>query len=401
MVRAGVRLVWLGTLLGLPLLSVAAQTEREVFAVSFIRPSPMQPVLGATVIELRVEHPETRTIIAIEIFADGVAIGRLAQAPWRLTWDAGSEARGHTLEAVAHLDDGREARAHLRTGELRFTETTRVTMVNVDAFVRDPAGRYVTDLTSEDFVLTENGHPEAIERFASLRKPLKIALVIDTSLSMEGQRIEAAKKAAVQFLETLEEGDEAAVIVFSDEVRTIEPMTGDRAALRGAILSATAAGGTALYDAIWRASRLLSGYDGRRVLVLLSDGRDEASNGLEPGSLHTLEEALERALRDEVMIFAVGVGKNLERELDFRERRSLRSILEELAEKTGGRAVFVESRPGRLSRAFVEVAEDLRHMYSLAYVPDQQPRDGSWRAIELRTKDPKLTVYARAGYFAE
>ena len=103
-------------------------------------------------------------------------------------------------------------------------------------------------------------------------------------------------------------------MTFNDRVNVVQNLTADSRLLAQAIESTKARGGTALYDAVWKTSRLLEGFDGRRVIVLLSDGQDEASSGLEPGSLHTMEEALEQALRSEVMIFPIGLGKDLDQE---------------------------------------------------------------------------------------
>jgi VWFA-related protein len=216
---------------------------------------------------------------------------------------------------------------------------------------------------------------------------------------MEGEKLQAARAAALEFLTALEPGDEGTVVTFSDTVRIVQDLTADRNALAAAIRKAEAQAGTALYDAIWRTSNQLEKFDGRRVLVLLSDGRDEASSGLEPGSLHTLDEAMDRALRNEVMIFAIGFGKNLDAELDFYRRQTLADVFKKLAEPTGGRVIF-SSRASKLSRAFEVVAEDLRHQYSLAYISDDPRHDGAWRQIRLTSTRPNVKVTGRRGYFA-
>jgi VWFA-related protein len=145
-------------------------------------------------------------------------------------------------------------------------------------------------------------------------------------------------------------------------------------------------------------------------MVLLSDGRDESYSGFEPGSLHTLDESLEQALRSEVMIFPIGLGKDLDEEyvrrfdgLDGRSNldtsTSLADVLQRLAESTGGRAVM-SSNPGKLRKAFQEIAEDLRHQYSIAYVSSNPARDGKWRDIRVEVSDRPLEVVTRKGYYA-
>jgi Ca-activated chloride channel family protein len=183
--------------------------------------------------------------------------------------------------------------------------------------------------------------------------------------------------------------------------------------MEAAIRRAQAKGGTSLYDAIFKASDRLAEFEGRRVLVVLSDGRDEAANGLEPGSLHTLEEAQERALRNEVMVFAIGLGKSLARdakalranptaraeELDFFGRKPLVTILDGLAQTTGGTAVFSPGA-GQLRRSFELVAGDLRHQYALAYRSNDKHHDGAWRGIKVVVSRPGVTVTNRKGYYA-
>jgi len=203
------------------------------------------------------------------------------------------------------------------------------------------------------------------------------------------------------------------VATFSDEVRVLQELTSDKDSLRESLKRVETGGGTALYDAIWTTSERLREFDGRRVLVLLSDGRDEAASGLEPGSLHTLEEALDRAIRNDVMIFVIGLGGRISRdarrlgddpasrvsEYDFFGRTPLASILQRIADTTGGRAIF-SSSTGKVRRAFEEVADDLRHQYAIAYRSDDSRRDGSWREIRLTTVHPGIFVTSRAGYYA-
>ncbi len=336
-----------------------------------------------------------RLVIAV----DGKPIATLAAPPWKAPWEAGDGLDSHEIEAELLLSDGSRARAAIRTSPLKVDQFEEVALVNIYAVVRNPRGEYVNGLSRGDFRITENGRPQEIDRFATERKPLRVGIVLDTSLTMKGGKLDAARDAARDFLDVLEPGDEGVLVTFSDAVEVRQDLTGDKAALAAAIGKTEALGGTALYDAIFRTADLLERFEGRRVMVLLSDGRDEAASGLEPGSLHTLDEALDRALRNEVMIFAIGFGRRLDEEMDFYGRESLESILKRLGESTGGGALF-SARTGQLRRAFQSVAADLRHQYSLAYVSDDRRHDGSWREIHVSTTRPDLRVAARQGYFA-
>jgi len=145
-------------------------------------------------------------------------------------------------------------------------------------------------------------------------------------------------------------------------------------------------------------------------MVLLSDGRDEASNGFEPGSLHTLQEAELQTVRSEVMVFTIGLGQNLDREYAREWTRtagvgsasggiSLKEILESLAVTSGGRLLLSPSA-GKLRKAFSAVAKDLRHQYSLAYAPTNESKDGKYREIKVSVPDRDVEVVVRKGYYA-
>ncbi len=390
---------FLAALIGALVISVCPAAADEP-SVEFVFPKNLSTVVGRTIIVLRVHVPDGSAVQKAVVSADGKVVATLARPPWSIPWDAGDATAARFLEARLVLTDGREARAAIRTSPLRIDLYEQVSLVNVYAIVRDKSGNYVSDLTRDRFRLFESGRPQKLERFSDEWKPLRIAIVLDTSLSMEGEKLEAAQDAALSFLEALRPQDEGMVVTFSDAVRVAQELTADRAALGAAIRNANAIGGTALYDAVWRTADLLERIDGRRVIVLLSDGRDEAASGLEPGSLHTEAEALDRALRSEAMIFAIGFGRNLERELDFYGKRSLETILRDMAGVTGGRALF-SARSAKLRRAFDGVAEDLRHQYSLAYSSDDPRYDGTWREIRLTVADrPDLEVITRKGYFA-
>lgn len=376
-------------------------------------PRRFATIVGPSVATLIVTPPAGTTIVSVSLSVDGTAAGTRTSPPWSFPWDAGDGTAGHKLTAVAVFSDGTGAKATLETSRLTINETEEVALVNVYAIARNAKGGYVADLTAPDFKVFENERPQVIDRFSAERRPLRIAIVLDTSLSMEGDKLKSAIASAVEFLGILQPGDEGLVIAFSDSVRILQDLTSNRSELEAAIRQSAAQGGTALYDAIYKASQRLAEFDGRRVIVLLSDGRDEAANGLEPGSLHTLEEAQERALRDEAMVFAIGLGRSLARdskalranptaqaeELDFFGRKPLVSILDALAQTTGGTAVFSPGA-GQLKRSFEQVAEDLRHQYSIAYRSDDKRHDGVWRAIKVTVSRPSVTVTNRKGYYA-
>jgi len=391
-----------------------AQTDAPArSSLEFTAPRRFATVVGSSIATLAVVPPSGTSIASVALFVDGVVAGARTQPPWSFPWSAGDGTVGHKLTAVASFSDGSQARAAVDTSRLAINETEEVALVNVYAIARNAKGDYVSDLRAQDFKVFENDRPQMIDRFSAERRPLRIGVVLDTSLSMQGDKLKSAIASAVEFLNILQPGDEGLVIGFSDDVRILRDLTSNRGELEAAIRTVEAKGGTSLYDAIYRASERLAAFDGRRVLVVLSDGRDEAGNGLEPGSLHTLEEAQERALRDEVMVFAIGLGRALAgdakalranptaraNEMDFFGRKPLVTILDSLAQTTGGTAVFSPGA-GQLRRSFELVASDLRHQYALAYRSDDKRHDGAWRGIRVVVSREGVAVTNRKGYYA-
>jgi Ca-activated chloride channel family protein len=393
----------LGKLLAAVLGLAACLPASAAGTVRFLTPVSGRPALGPTQVALEVISPEGASAVRIVLELDGKQVAVLTAPPWTALVDLGSGERDRSLTAAATFSDGSTGRDTTRVAAVRIQETAEVSLVSFYATVRDEAGALVTDLKAGDFQVTENGKPQKIERFSTEHRPLRVALVLDVSQSMEtDDRIGKARAAAIRFLDTLAPEDQVALLTFSDAVHLVHPMTGNLGAVRAAIEGLTPKGGTALYDAIWKGSELLGPQDGRKVLLLLSDGKDEAQSGIEPGSLHTMNEALQRALHEEVMIFAIGIGKwgtEQAPESDPYTRMPLRDILNNLSSATGGEVLFL-SRPRQLAEAFERVAEALRNQYAIAYTSTDQRKDGSWRETRTVVLRTGLAVTARRGYYA-
>ncbi len=369
-------------------------------AVRFVEPAPPGLILGPTRITVDATTSPDARIVRVEIDADGALLSAFERPPFTVTWDAGSGFVRVTLRAVATDSLGRQGEATLVARPLHVGQYEEVRLVNVYATVRDRRGVPVLDLTRDDFILLEDGTPQTLTHFTSAKVPITIALLVDASNSMNlGGKIQLARKAAEEFVGSMDPEDRLMILSFNDDVQgSLEPIA-DRGPVKKAIDAIEARGGTALYDALYRTADRLAGLDGRRVIVLLSDGRDQALTDNEPGSLHLYEEALEKAHRSEVAVYAIGLGPHLDTEMDLRHERSLKEILDMLARTTGGRSYYPE-RPGQLSGVYRQIAADLKAQYALGYTPANRARDGRWRAIGLRTKNPELEVQARTGYYA-
>ncbi|MCS6953947.1 MAG: VWA domain-containing protein [Bryobacterales bacterium] len=270
-----------------------------------------------------------------------------------------------------------------------------VRLVRILATVKDPAGGLVGSLNKEDFTVYDNGVPQELavfERHTEL--PLSIALLVDTSLST-AKELRYELDSVDRFLEALfSEGhpeDAIALYSFSYDVTLVASFTRNRARLRAGLKQLRPEGGTSLYDAIYLAAQDLETREGRRVMILVTDGADTTS-------AKSFHQALEAAHRADAVIYAILVvpissdaGRHLAGE----------NALETLAAGTGGR-VFRPEIGSALDRAFAEILRDLRTQYLLAYYPKNVPpsRDRFHR-LEVKVSQPNLRVLARSGYYEE
>jgi Ca-activated chloride channel homolog len=216
---------------------------------------------------------------------------------------------------------------------------SRVDVVTLSVTVTDSAGRYIGDLGREDFQVLEDGRPQRLAFFQPRQLPLALALLMDTSASMEGH-LGVAQEAAVGFVRALGASDMASVVDFDSGVRIAQEFTTDRVALEHAIRGTAANGSTALYNAVYIALKGLEKTRRdemltepcRRAMVILSDGEDTSS-------LMSFDEVLDAATRSDTAIYTIGLfGPQTALTLKFQEPQY---VLRKFAEQTGGRAFFI------------------------------------------------------------
>jgi Ca-activated chloride channel family protein len=206
-----------------------------------------------------------------------------------------------------------------------------------------------------------------------------MAIVLDSSGSMR-DAMKEVHQAAASFVETLRPEDKAVVIDFDDKVFLLQDVTADQAALKEAVNSTEALGSTALYDALHAAFRKLRGIEGRKAIVLLSDGDDTSSQ-------FAYNRILEEAKAQNVLLYGIGLGE------------VRKSVLKEFSETTGGRAFFV-SKASQLEEVYRKIAEELRRQYYLSYSTTNTKWDGRFIKLEVKSDNPDWKVRARRGYFA-
>ena len=269
---------------------------------------------------------------------------------------------------------------------LQFHAESR--LVVVDVSVRSQSGEAVTNLGREAFTVFENGRPQPISIFLGENVPVSVGLVIDNSGSMRDRRpkVEAA---ALAFVRASNPMDEILVINFADRPRLDVPFTTDAAALDAGIAAGNAIGGTALRDAIavGEAHLVQHARHDRRILLLLTDGNDNAS-------MVSRDQVKKTAAAHGISIYAIGLPPG-----DRSPAGRGRHELDDLADSTGGLVRHLESLDDA-DAAATEIARQIRQQYTLGYVPANLDFDGSYRRIRVAVKTPGVTVRTRGGYYA-
>jgi Ca-activated chloride channel homolog len=254
-----------------------------------------------------------------------------------------------------------------------------INAVEVYASVAGEKGEPAPGLRREDFELLEDGVVQTIDTFAEGDFTLAVALAVDRSVSMKGERLKLAQGAARAFLEALRPEDRALVLAVGSQVEEVAPLSADRAAQLDAIARLDPWGTTPLHDAIADGIERIQQAGGRRALVLLSDGDERYST-------RTAADVTVLARQSDVMIFPVALG------------RVRPTLFAELAALTGGRSLHVRD-PRALAEALAGIARELRHQYLLGYTPARPLSErGGWRSIAVRVRRPGLRVRARDGY---
>ena len=288
------------------------------------------------------------------------------------------------------------AKSNTDNGGNESDDVVRVSshLVPVPAVVLDARGAAVTNLRIEDFELTVDGEPKLISDLYRAETPVRMAMLFDNSGSLDASR-DFEKRAAMRFFRTVMRPlDQAAIYSVSTTVELSQPMTSDVARLERTIDSfPKPEGATSLYDGVFAALTYLKPYTGRRVIVIVSDGRDTTSR-LD----HDFESTLQRLSSDECQVYVVqtGVYDNANVRDLAAERR-----MQEFAAQTGG-AAYIPKSVNDLDDTFAQISADLAQQYILSYYPAADKRDGKYHLITVRVKTRQNTrVRARKGFMVK
>jgi len=271
-----------------------------------------------------------------------------------------------------------------------------IDIVSLNVTVTGSDGRYVTDLGKDDFQVYEDGVQQTVSFFSRSQLPIALAILLDTSASME-EKLGTAQQAAIGFAQRLRPDDVAEIIDFDSRVDILQPFTSDVKALEDAIHKTTAGGSTSLYNALYISLKELRKVQARapdeirrQAVVVLSDGEDTSS-------LIDYDEVLDLAKRSETGIYAIGLrSPRQEQGEGFHEAEF---VLRQLAQETGGRAFFPEN-VAQLPAIYDQISEELANQYALGYTSSNPRRDGLWRRIVVRVSRDGAQARTKQGYYA-
>ena len=282
------------------------------------------------------------------------------------------------------------------SGDIIFHASGR--LVEAYATVTDSRGRYIDNLTQDQFTVLDGQQPQTLVAFESHSNPVSVALLLDTTGSMSAA-LPAVKNAALKLIGELRPIDSVAVYSFNRSVTELQPFTSDLDQAKRAVLSTQAAGETALYDALARVSRDLSGRAGKKVIVVFTDGDDNSST-------LTMDTAILRVKAAGIPVYTIAQGEALGGKCLTQEQcrnpapaPAYVKQLADLAKVTGGESFAVRD-PSEIGAVFAKVSEDLAHGYMLVFQPPPA-EDHVMHPITVQVRAKGDKVRAREGYYPE
>ena len=282
-----------------------------------------------------------------------------------------------------------------------------VQLINIVATVVDPKGRLVPNLTIADFIVEEDGQPQAIQHLTpTADMPISIGVILDASGSMQS-KMRTAQRAIDRFFSMIHKDDEIFLMTFDRRASVIADFTSDRTKLTNALMNGVNInGGTSLYDSLYQAlQKVKQGRYQKKAVLLVTDGEDTTS-------VTRFDKALQNIREAEMLVYSVGIrgaaGFDLGTDPVSGESRSNAAnnttvdmkVLNRFAEASGGRTWEIsEAAFGKNMDAVLEtVAAELRSQYSIGYYPNHPVKDGKWHSVRIRMKNPDYYARARKEY---
>jgi len=354
------------------------------FRVRLIEPRADRTYEKSLSAVVQVEVPDGQQLERVEIFLDEQRMATLYQPPFVQAVLLERQGMAY-LRAVGYLEDGNSTEDVVFINAPEYFERLDVQFVELYASVTGDGGRPLLDLGRQDFAVWEDGERQEIRRFEYVRDlPIHAALLIDTSASMEESLSQVAKAAGTFLEEAIEPKDRVTLMGFDSRPRVETRFTNDVSELAGALARLRSGGGTAIYDSLVYALHYFDGVKGPKVLLLLSDGKDEASH-------FDLDGALAVAHRIGVTVYVIGL-RELARD------KTAKKLLHRIARETGGRSFFIEDT-AELPAIYQAIQEDLRSQYFIAYQSTSDKDPAELRLIRVEVDRRGAEVRTLNGYY--
>jgi VWFA-related protein len=363
--------------------------------VRLVSPPPGHPLFGE--VEIRAEVTGAKAS-RVEFYVDSLRVGVAEAPPWRIVVDMGQQNAEHSIEVVAYGPSGPIGSAGLRTLPLQIDDEIEVGLQQMYVVV-DRGGQRANDLAREDFTILDDGVPHEIVTFERGEIPFTAVLLVDSSTSMAGSRLRTAVDGAKTFVAGMKRLDEAKMILFSDRVLLETPFTSVPSILTLGLAGVQAQGGTALNDALYLGLKRLEGRQGRKVVILVSDGVDIESvlTMAQVQAIARQSQAVLYWLRLRRMDEALPLTELFSAWRDGEGHRRELELLRSAVLESGGRIETLDSLE-QIQAGLQTLLAELREQYVLGYYPSAHKGRGAWHDLELKVRGDGLQVRTQEGY---
>jgi len=355
-------------------------------------PSPDEALFGRTLFAADVTSRED--LERVEFLVNDRVVGSRSASPFEIEVDLGERNIDRKFTVIAYGVWGGVGASTTTVSSLEIDENVEIALRQLYVTV-ELDGERVLNLGREKFSVFDKGDRRRLITFERGDVPISAVLLLDASESMKGAPLQAALDGSRSFLSRMNALDQSMIILFSDRTLGATRFTNDQRELMNGLQGAVASGGTALNDYLYSGLRLLDHVQGRRVVILLSDGADVLS-------ALRMQDVLWKVRRSDALIYWIRHEENLSGQFssswrNFEANEKEHEGLERAIKESGGRILTIASL-GQIEAAFEEIMNELRAQYVLGYYPSRRARDGSWRPVRVSVEEPHVRVRFRAGY---
>ncbi|MGB3563722.1 MAG: VWA domain-containing protein [Thermoanaerobaculia bacterium] len=376
-----------------PLGSVlVVRKEARPIPVRITHPTGNQAVFGEIEISAVVETEAE--VDRVEFYVNDRLVATVARPPYRALIDIGEDNIDREFRAVAYGAWGGRGISIVDTTQVEFEEEVEIALKQVYVTITR-SGHPVTNLEPEDFTVIDNGYQRNLVTFERGDIPLTAVLLVDASESMKKGYVEAVTNGSRAFLTRMNPLDQAMMMLFCDRTLAATPFSQRAEDLLRPLQGTPFVGGTALNDHLYASLKVLDQQQGRRVVILLSDGRDVLST-------LRMEDVLWKVHRSDAVVYWIrllkrGRGSFSSAWRDFEENSREQEDLERAVKASGGRIVALSSID-EIEGAFDNIMTELREQYVLGYYPDGRANDGRWRPVKVKVDAFGAKVRYSTGY---